>query len=157
MTVFCLHSVLEHQQQQLDLSEACCWAAPDQGKRYGRWHAQVHHNLKSQPVGSLSSSQPGGPPCWASHLAFGVIVLEHTISLSVFLTVLHHERWLCSSCFCELSTPLSWANGFRLFPHIYSTYKETKEDVVRFIIAVTICITCLCRWHLHGLKVVNTF
>jgi hypothetical protein len=27
---------------------------------------------KSRPAGSLSSSQPGGPPCWASPLAFGL-------------------------------------------------------------------------------------
>jgi hypothetical protein len=28
-------------------------------------------------VGSLSSSQPGGPPNWASPLAFGLIAYEH--------------------------------------------------------------------------------
>jgi hypothetical protein len=28
---------------------------------------------KSHPAGSLSSSQPGGPPCWASSLDFGLI------------------------------------------------------------------------------------
>ncbi len=28
---------------------------------------------KSHPAGSLSSSQPGGPPCWTSPLAFGLI------------------------------------------------------------------------------------
>jgi hypothetical protein len=28
---------------------------------------------KSHPAGSLSSSQPSGPPCWASPLAFGLI------------------------------------------------------------------------------------
>ncbi len=27
----------------------------------------------SHPAGSLSSSQPGGPQCWASHLAFVLI------------------------------------------------------------------------------------
>ncbi len=28
---------------------------------------------KSHPARSLSSSQPGGPPCWASPLVFGLI------------------------------------------------------------------------------------
>ncbi len=28
---------------------------------------------KSHPAGSLSSSQPGGPPCWVISLAFGLI------------------------------------------------------------------------------------
>jgi hypothetical protein len=36
----------------------------EKGKRYGRFIT---------PAGSLSSSQPGGPPCWASPLAFGLI------------------------------------------------------------------------------------
>jgi hypothetical protein len=35
MTVFCVHSVLEHQQQQLDLPKTRSPAAPDKGKRYG--------------------------------------------------------------------------------------------------------------------------
>ncbi len=30
-------------------------------------------HTKSHPAGSLSSSQPGGQPCWASPLAFGLI------------------------------------------------------------------------------------
>ncbi len=43
---------------------------PDQGKRYGSpgktaW--TVHHNTNL--AGSLSSSQPGGPPCWVISLA----------------------------------------------------------------------------------------
>ncbi len=35
LTVFCVHSVLEYQQQQLDLSEPRSWAAPDKVQRYG--------------------------------------------------------------------------------------------------------------------------
>ncbi len=46
-------------------------SAPDRGKWCGPsgqavW--TVHH-----PAGSLSSSQPGGPSCWARSLAFGLI------------------------------------------------------------------------------------
>jgi hypothetical protein len=38
----------------------------------------VHH-VQSHPAGSLSSSQLGGPPCWASPLPFGLIVSDpHT-------------------------------------------------------------------------------
>ncbi len=52
-TVFCVHSVIEHQKQQLDLPEAHSWAATDQGKRFGpSWKVAwtVHHytNLTSQ-------------------------------------------------------------------------------------------------------------
>ncbi len=32
----------------------------------------VHH-VQNHTGRVLSSSQPGGPPCWASHLAFGII------------------------------------------------------------------------------------
>jgi hypothetical protein len=34
------------------------------------------HTKSCTPAGSLSSSQPGGPPCWASPLAFGLTVLH---------------------------------------------------------------------------------
>ncbi len=53
-----LHSVLEHQQHQLDLPEARSWAALDQDKRYGpsgkvEW--TVHHNTNLTRLhGSLS-------------------------------------------------------------------------------------------------------
>ncbi len=43
---------------------------------------------KSHPAGSISSSQPGGPPCWASSLAFGLIG-RHRETLRI-ITV-----WLC--------------------------------------------------------------
>ncbi len=55
-----------------------------QGNRYGtekssgmarRSHTKSH--LPRPHAGSLLSSQPGGPPCWVSHLAFGLIVLDH--------------------------------------------------------------------------------
>jgi hypothetical protein len=36
------------------------------GRRYG-----PSITYKITPAGSLSSSQPGGPPCWSSPLAFG--------------------------------------------------------------------------------------
>ena len=41
------------------------------GRRYG---PSITYNIT--PAGSLSSSQPGGPPCWASPLAFGLTVLD---------------------------------------------------------------------------------
>ncbi len=39
----------------------------------GRKYWPVHTTHKITPAGSLSSSQPGWPPCWASALAFGLI------------------------------------------------------------------------------------
>ncbi len=38
------------------------------GRRYG-----PSITYKITPAGPLSSSQPGGPPCWASPLVFGLI------------------------------------------------------------------------------------
>ncbi len=38
------------------------------GRQYG-----PKITYKITPAGSLSSSQPGGPPCWASPLSFGLI------------------------------------------------------------------------------------
>ncbi len=40
---------------------------------------------KSHPAGSLSSSQPGGPPCWASPLANGLIRLVRFIEVQFFV------------------------------------------------------------------------
>ncbi len=36
------------------------------------WSVRQAAWTKSHPAGSPSSSQPGGPPCWASPLAFGL-------------------------------------------------------------------------------------
>ncbi len=45
-----------------------------QGNQYGTKKADVTViKDKITPAGSLSSSQPGGPPCWFSPLAFGLI------------------------------------------------------------------------------------
>jgi hypothetical protein len=63
LTVFCVHSLLEHQKQQLALPEAQSWAAPDQGKRYGllgqsAW--TVHYNTNITRVrNSPPASQAG--------------------------------------------------------------------------------------------------
>ncbi len=48
--------------------------APDRDKWCGRvvGHVQNH-------AGSLSSSQPGEPPCWASPLVFGLIGSDHRV------------------------------------------------------------------------------
>ena len=35
--------------------------------------AWIVHNVQIHIAGILSSSQPGGPPCWASPLAVGLI------------------------------------------------------------------------------------
>ncbi len=61
---------VEHQQHLLDLPDARSWAAPDQVKRCGpsgqaAW--TVYHEQNHALLG-----QPGGLPCWASPLAFGL-------------------------------------------------------------------------------------
>jgi hypothetical protein len=62
MTVFCVHLVIN--QPQTGAS-----GVVRQGRRHGR-----PSRTKSHPAGSISSRQPGGPPCWTSPLAFGLIV-----------------------------------------------------------------------------------
>ncbi len=51
-----------------------------QSNRYGTEKAggtARPSRTKSHPAGPLSSSQPGGQLCWASHLAFGLIISKH--------------------------------------------------------------------------------
>jgi hypothetical protein len=48
---------------------------------------------KFTPAGSLSSSQPGGLPCWASPLAFGLIGY---ILHGVFFILYSFTRWMRS-------------------------------------------------------------
>jgi hypothetical protein len=43
----------------------------------GRRHGPTITN-KSHPAVLISTSQPGGPPCWNSPLAFGLIVYNYT-------------------------------------------------------------------------------
>ncbi len=71
LMTFCVHSVLEHQQQQLDLQEARQLSNSRPGHavrsvREGSMDRPPQH--KSHPARSLSSSQPGGPPCWVISL-----------------------------------------------------------------------------------------
>jgi hypothetical protein len=46
------------------------------GRRYG---PSIMNKIT--PAGSLSSSQPGGPPCWTSPLAFSLISFDLETSL----------------------------------------------------------------------------
>ncbi len=48
-------------------------SAPDRDKWCGP------SRTKSHPAGSFSSSQTGGPPCWASPLVFGLIGSDHRV------------------------------------------------------------------------------
>ncbi len=63
MTVFCVHSVQEHQQQSLYLLEARSWAASERGKLYspsGKAAWTVHHNTNLPLLGhSPPASQVG--------------------------------------------------------------------------------------------------
>jgi hypothetical protein len=53
--------------------------SPCQGNRYGTEEKAggtarpSHTKSHPPPAGSLSSRQPGEPPCWTSSLAFGII------------------------------------------------------------------------------------
>jgi hypothetical protein len=45
------------------------WSGQPARYRKGRWYG-LYIKYKTTPAGSLSSSQPGWPPCWACPLAF---------------------------------------------------------------------------------------
>ncbi len=63
MTVFCVHSVTDQPQTQTGTSGVVVRAG-------GMDRSSL---TKSHHARSLSSSQPGGPPCWAIPLAFDLI------------------------------------------------------------------------------------
>jgi hypothetical protein len=63
MTVFCVHLVID--QPQTGASGVV---------RQGAGGKDRPLRTKLHPAKSLSSSQTGGPPCWSSPLAFGLIV-----------------------------------------------------------------------------------
>ncbi len=59
------------------MPSAGSWAAPGT-VRYGEDRQySLSITYKITPAGSLSSRQPGGPPCRASPLAFGLIVRDY--------------------------------------------------------------------------------
>jgi hypothetical protein len=63
MMVFCVHSVLQHQRQQLDMAAEQLQTRESRMVRQGRLHVHctVHHR------------QPGRPPCWVISPTFGLI------------------------------------------------------------------------------------
>ncbi len=61
---------------------------PGQPVRYGkgrRYGPSITYKIT--PAGSLSSSQPGGPPCWASPLVFGLTGRNRKLSLQDRVTM----------------------------------------------------------------------
>jgi hypothetical protein len=70
MKVFCVHLVL-------DLPQTGASGVVRHGRRHG-----PSITYKITPCWVLFSSQPGGPPCWTSPLAF-------TYRLTVYCTVLY--------------------------------------------------------------------
>ncbi len=68
MAVFFVRSVLEHQQQQLDLPQSRSWAVLDQDKRYCPGQGRRH---RASITAQVSSCCMGHSPCWVISLAFG--------------------------------------------------------------------------------------
>jgi hypothetical protein len=71
-----------------------------QGNRYGK--EKAGGTYKITPACSLSSSQPGGPPCWASPLDFGPIgfnIEKYTVS-RLFLYCVSTIFVLCFNYVC---------------------------------------------------------
>jgi hypothetical protein len=87
MAVFCVRLVIDQHQT----AEQVVWSVRAGGM-------DRPSRTKLHPAGSLSSSQPGGPPCWASPLAFGLIVRDsggapsHTLEQCILHTTVC--QWL---------------------------------------------------------------
>jgi hypothetical protein len=69
---------------------------------------------KSHPAGSISSSHPGGPPCWASPLAFGLIGSGRSSSAPSFW---QSSRWYITNVFNRWSS-LTLMAGW--LPHYFT-------------------------------------
>jgi hypothetical protein len=50
---------------------------------YGRLDMARPSHTKITPAKSISSSQPGGPPCWTRPVAFGLIDTNHTCRVTL--------------------------------------------------------------------------
>jgi hypothetical protein len=88
MTDDCVHllsnsswKLLQHAAGQL-----LSWQPVRYGK--GRRYGPFITNKIAPPAGSLSSSQPGGPPCWTSPLAFDLIGYNLCLGIT-------HVRKMC--------------------------------------------------------------
>ncbi len=116
----------------------CNKSAPDRGKWCGpsrQAGMDRPSRTKSHPAVSLSSSQPGGPPCWASPLAFGLIgqnflpgFISHTVKncrifpcmkihimVCVVIIILLNWWWIYA---IRCHGPLLFFP--RIFPEVYS-------------------------------------
>jgi hypothetical protein len=81
----------------------CERSAPDWGKwccPSGQVAWTVRH-IQITPARSLSSSQPGGPPCWPSPLAFGLIGWD-TVLPTPF-KIIRSELWTKILSMCQNS------------------------------------------------------
>ncbi len=93
MAVFCVHSVLELQRQQLDLQEACSWAVTDQGKRL----RSVREGGMDRP--SQHKSHPAGLILLQPARRGRVSVLGHLSSLRPhWVEQTYFSSWLSVDC-----------------------------------------------------------
>jgi hypothetical protein len=95
------------------------------------------HGFKITPAGSLSSSQPGGPPCWASPLAFGLIGCDPP---SVFGVVFYVIDILCVAPYICRAIVTAWVHGFQSW--FYSRLNTPHSHKLPNIQGTDIC----CIW-----------
>jgi hypothetical protein len=81
---------------QLEIPSASSWKfLSGQVVYYGKdrqYGLSITYKIK--PAGSLFSSQPGGPPCWASPLAFGLIGRDPRRRLIIRKNRIHDYHYL---------------------------------------------------------------
>ncbi len=103
------------------------------GRQYG-----PSITYKITTAGSLSSSRPGGPPCWTSHLAFGLIgILLPNILWFYARPNYHHHLLVLRSFTVMFMYPFLLPANMHLLPynkqiscryHIYNLHSVTNPD-----------------------------
>jgi hypothetical protein len=96
---------------------------------------------KITPAGSLSSSQPGGPPCWANPLAFGLIGTNQT---NVRISALHYSYVAQAVGRVQgVHKPGSFSRGLNIVNN--STWSQNKTKHVADILQGPSLLTLFCQ------------
>jgi hypothetical protein len=97
--------------------------------REGGMDRPSHH--KSHPAGSLSSSQPGGPPCWVISLAFGLT--GNNFSKIKGWKVVHPHELIHAPCPspppCYLTVSLMFNDDIAVYLRLFPTCQSHREII----------------------------
>jgi hypothetical protein len=96
---------------------------------------------KSHPARSFSSSQPGGPPCWASPLAFGLTgCIAH-----IFTTEGQTQSWARQPNFDRQPTTSTSLGTMKLTTKLFYTQSWAVSSHIRQVIQRSALTVICCR------------